>query len=450
MKKQSAKVPEDWIGVRQDWKAVGGNPLSALVTLPWKQRTKHALLIGTTGSGKTNAIHHLLMQDIVKSISVCVIDHRGDLVGAVLELCAGIVDPSRIRILDLAREDVSFGFNPLVGNGKPHFRGLSIVEAIASLQPEGLGVQTTESLLMGSILLAEAGESLPQFEEVFFNEAFRNRCLEVCQTASVRSHWQRYSSYTSDKKQTLASPVLNKISLLLATESLRLTLGHPKPLNLKEHLDQPGSILLVSLAYAQLHSAARMMGNLLISAISREVFARSSVPEHTRNLTRIYVDEFEQYGPELFAPLLVEGRKYKAALVLAHQTLSQLPPKLRSQILGNVGVKFFFRCGRADSQALSRDLTGDPYYYDLTSLPVGTAVVWRSDTGPICLEINEPIASGDVGQSRAARALEAAVYSYAPRYEQQPDVVSPENASPSEPDKSRPANQPTADLGEWL
>jgi len=50
---QFKKVPKHWIGVRKWWQFCGGNPIADLVSLPPSQLKTHALLIGATGSGKT-------------------------------------------------------------------------------------------------------------------------------------------------------------------------------------------------------------------------------------------------------------------------------------------------------------------------------------------------------------------------------------------------------------
>jgi type IV secretory pathway TraG/TraD family ATPase VirD4 len=41
--------------------------------------------------------------------------------------------------------------------------------------------------------------------------------------------------------------------------------------------------------------------------------------------------------------VLSEARKYGLSLIMAHQTLEQIPPELRSVILGNAGIQVYFR-----------------------------------------------------------------------------------------------------------
>jgi hypothetical protein len=61
--------------------------------------------------------------------------------------------------------------------------------------------------------------------------------------------------------------------------------------------------------------------------------------------------------------MLSEARKYKLALILAHQNLSQLPRTLRDSILANCGIQACFRVNREDAQMLARELLSPLYIH---------------------------------------------------------------------------------------
>lgn len=385
-----SQFTQPWIGAFADWQQYGLQPSEALVSLPPEKMRTHTLVIGATGSGKTTLLHHLIAQDITLGHSFVVLDLRGDLVTASLEMCAGRVQPESVRVLDLRERIQPLGFDPLSGNGEPYFRALHVLEVLAQ-ESESWGVQLAETLRNGLMLLAEAERPLTELEQLLIDADYRHLCLNRNRTDSVAAFWQRFDALSPEKQAALVMPVLNKVSLLLATGPLRATLGHERPLDLARHLNTPGSIFLVSLAAEELYAAGRMMGSLVLSSVCREIFARVGQAEHHRNPVRLYVDEFEHFGSRDFEALLAEGRRFGLSLVLAHQTLAQLNPKLRSLILNNVGTKFVFRCGRDDGSTLSRDLTGDPRMIDFAGLPVGRAAMWQADTGATEIEINAPI-----------------------------------------------------------
>ncbi len=391
--------------MRAGWQLYSPEPWNHLISLAPDDLAQHALLLGATGSGKTNLLQHMILQDVGQEHSVCVLDMRGDLVATVASICCKHdVDAKRVRIIDLREKVRPFGFNPLFGPGEPYFRALSVLDVIAS-ESESWGVQLAESLRFALLLLTEAGKPLTRIEHLFYDRTFRDDCLRAIESESVLNFWLRFDALSPDRQAAMASPVLNKVSLLLSTPSLRRTLGHPAPFDLGEHLNRKGSITLVSLAVDEMHGAGRMMGSLILASVCREVFSRVNVPLEKRNPVRLYVDEFEHFGVDDFKNILAEARKFKLPLVLAHQTLSQLTPQLRSLILGNVGVKLVFRTGREDSVTMSKDLFRDGQAYDFTELPTGVAVLWRKDLGVDEVEINEPLILPDAQSSEVREYL---------------------------------------------
>jgi len=406
--KDVAESHAHWIGIEKGWEEVSPLPWSHLVSLPASRLRTHALLIGATGSGKTNLLHHLIAQDILLGHSFAVLDLRGDLIDAALDMLHGWLLPYNIFLLDLREKQFPAAFDPLHGSGESYFRALNVLDVVAS-ESESWGVQLAETLRNALMLLAECGEPLTCLESIFFDPAYVPRLLKHFPKTTVGAFWRRFADLPADRKTALASPVVNKMSLLMSTATVRRILGHPRPMNLRGHLDTKSSVTLISLAGDELHSAGRMMGRIVLSSICREIFARVDTIEALRNPVRLYVDEFEHFGTSDFEAILAEGRKFGLSIVLAHQTLAQLSPKLRSMILNNVGTKVVFRCGREDAKVLSADLTGDPKALDLANLKTGEAVLWTKEDGQKAIEVNEPIVRHRGTRSRAAQHLARAI-----------------------------------------
>ncbi|MBS1702864.1 MAG: type IV secretion system DNA-binding domain-containing protein [Armatimonadetes bacterium] len=339
---------------------------------------RHCYLIGSTGVGKTNLVLRLLEQDVVGGHSVVVVDMRGDLVSGALGLCASLgVDPARVSLLDLREKDRIQGFDPLSGAGEPYVRALHLSEVIAQ-ESGSWGVQLEETLRNCLLLLASAGEPLTKLESVLYDDGFREKCLATTDDESLAAFWERYSGMGRERRQTWALPVLNKVTPLLATPTLRSVLSGSPPLDLARILGTEGSVLLVSLAVDELHRSSRMLGSLVVSSLAREMFARVNVPERSRNPVRLYVDEFENMASESFENLIAEGRRFGLTLVMSHQTLSQMPPRLRSVIRNNVGVQVIFQVGFEDATVISKEVPKEISASDLRRLHVGQAyAMWR-------------------------------------------------------------------------
>lgn len=69
----------------------------------------------------------------------------------------------------------------------------------------------------------------------------------------------------------------------------------------------------------------------------------------------VYLDEFHTFTTGSLATMLAELRKYRVGLVLAHQYLTQLDPKLRDAVLGSAGTLITFRVGAEDAEVLERE-----------------------------------------------------------------------------------------------
>lgn len=389
-------LPKHWVGVRKHWPWTCRRFGEALVSLPPSALATHALLIGATGSGKSNLIHHIVSGDLQRGHSLVVFDHQGDFATTTLELCARTgVDPEQILHFDLRDRVNPTGFNPLLGQD-PQQCALGVHQIIAA-ESQSWGVQLSETLRNALLLLAEASGDLTQLDDLFHNPTVRRSLIEKAMTKSVKGFWMRFDALRADRQEALAAPVLNKTSLLLAAESLRRMFGHKSPADLAAHLNVRGSVTIVSLAVDNLHGAGWMAGSLILNTICQEVFSRVVTPENERNPVRLVIDEFERFGMEIFESVLAEGRRFKLSLVLAHQTLAQLSPKMRSIVLGNVGVKMIFRVSHNDAVLLNKDISGDAKAFDLPRLRTGEAVLWRQGREPIEIEVNAPLID-DVGK----------------------------------------------------
>ena len=447
-----SNVPAQWIGVRADWMLYGDRPWEHLVSLTPTHLNTHGYGVGRSGCGKSTAMLHLINRDIEQGHSIAVLDPYSDLVNSVIEICAGRADPNLVKIIDLREKERPFGFNPLLGSGQPAFRALHVLDVVAK-EAESFGVRLAETLRFCLMALAEAAQPLTQLERIFYDRPYRLSLLSgpVLLTEPVQMFWERFDQLPLERQTAMAEPVMNKVSLLLSTPTLRKILGHPEPIDLGQHLNTPGSILLVSLAYHEHHGAARMFGSLILSSICEEIFARVDTPESRRNGIRLYVDEFQTFSSLDFESMFVVGRRFKCFLFVCHQTLAQLSPRLRSIILNNVGLKIIFQTGREDSATLSKDLFGDPRAYDFTELPVGYCVLWRRDIGAVEVEINEPLIRDVGARSADARKFLDEVYKHAGSSVEETtasDITSPRTVVPQHR-PTRP-HQISSSLEDWL
>src|SRR6185503_13342219 len=83
--------------------------------------------------------------------------------------------------------------------------------------------------------------------------------------------------------------------------------------------------------------------------------ARSNRHENERRDFYLFIDEFQNFSTDVFAPILAEARKYRSCLILSHQYIDQLPLAIRQAVFGNVGTLISFRVGYADAEVLEKE-----------------------------------------------------------------------------------------------
>ncbi len=114
-------------------------------------------------------------------------------------------------------------------------------------------------------------------------------------------------------------------------------------------------ILLIKLNKGKLRQSADLLGSLFMAKLQLAAFSRADIPIAARVPFYLYIDEFQNFASESFGVVLSEARKYGLSLILAHQTLQQIPKELRSVILDNAGIQVYFRTNREDAELLAKE-----------------------------------------------------------------------------------------------
>ena len=144
---------------------------------------------------------------------------------------------------------------------------------------------------------------------------------------------------------------------MLSPPAIRNMLGQVRStIDVRSIMDR-GQVLIVNLAKGKLGEApTHLLGAFLATAFAQAAEARADIAEDERRDFTLYADEFQHFATDSFASILSEARKYRLALVLAHQFLGQLPPLLRQAVIGNAGSIIAFRIGAEDAPLIASEL----------------------------------------------------------------------------------------------
>jgi hypothetical protein len=220
-------------------------------------------------------------------------------------------------------------------------------------------------------LLDFPNAKLTDIPRLLTNHQFRAKVVKFVRDDAMREFWINEFEKLPDRLRLESiSPIQNKVGAFLGNSLLRRVLTEPeRPLNLRRAMDE-GKIILVNLAKGSIgEDTANLLGSLLISRFDLAALSRADVPEEDRRDFILYMDEFHNFTTQSLVFMLSELRKYRLSLVLAHQYLSQLEPRIRDAILGNVGTVILFRIGAADAEELAPEFAPTFGVTDLTGLP---------------------------------------------------------------------------------
>jgi hypothetical protein len=344
---ESGPDPENlYVGERLDT----GEPASLDAAL----RHRHLYVIGKSGTGKTTLLKRLIIQDFEAGRGVAVIDPHGDLAHDLLSY----VPPERLD--DVVYFDPTSptcpGFNPLVLAFDPAKLQADIVSAFKMFFGSSWG-DRLEFLLSYSLLTLltdSEPHTLSDLRRLVVSDEYRATIVARVTSSTLRDFW----AYQFEGAKPSIPALTNKLGqFLMPTSPLERVFSNPR-----NELDFPrimndGKIFIANLAKGQIgDDPSRLLGGLIATGVQQAALARAVLPDSERRAFTLYVDEFQNYCVASFETILSEARKYKLALVLANQTLGQLPTSLQDAIFGNVATLLSFAVSHDDATRLRREM----------------------------------------------------------------------------------------------
>jgi hypothetical protein len=339
-----------------------GYELAAPVVLALDDRRRHVHLIGKTGTGKTTLLRTLIYDDLAAGRNFAVLDPLGGLAEAVAD-AAPVSRTNEIVYFNPADLEHPIGFNPLdrVAPDMRHLVADHVVNAFMHIW--GASLEDTPRLvyvLYNSLrlLLDSPGSTLLGLPRLLVDDRYRTRLLEECADPVVRGYWENeFAAYDERFRVQVISPVQNKIGMLLSPPGLRLIVGQPRSTIDIGRLMNEGGILVANLTKGKISAtASHLLGAFLATTIAQVAEGRAAIPFEQRRDFTLYADEVQNFATESFAQTLSEARNWRLMCVLAHQHLSQLPPRLQDSIIANCGNYITFRIGSQDAGIMGAEL----------------------------------------------------------------------------------------------
>ncbi|WP_162551240.1 type IV secretory system conjugative DNA transfer family protein [Paenibacillus tepidiphilus] len=137
-----------------------------------------------------------------------------------------------------------------------------------------------------------------------------------------------------DKQAEFTRQTRNLLADLITNPYLARVLTSKNAVNLDKLMDR-GGILLCNTDNGRLGNVSDAYGKLVLMSVQNAIFRRRG-DENTRSLVSVYVDEFYDYMNSAFLKLSGQGRKYKAAFLVACQSLAQFGFKFNEAFVNSM------------------------------------------------------------------------------------------------------------------
>jgi len=325
-------------------------------------RRQHIYIIGKTGTGKSELLKDLILQDIKAGKGVCFIDPH-DTIEKILPL----IPPERAEDViyfypgDLERP---MGLNLLEADTEEqkHFVTTSIVGLMYKLyDPYKTGIigPRFEHAIRNAMLtvMCEPGSTFVEVVRVLTDSSFVQELLPKVADPMVRRYWTDQIAQTADfHKSEVLDYIVSKFGRFVTNKMMRNIIGQSKSaFNFRQCMDE-GKILLINLAKGEIgEENSAFLGLVLIPKLLIAAMSRSDTPEEQRRDFYLYVDEFQNFATPDFAQILSEARKFHLSLCVANQFIGQMEDEVKQAVFGNVGTLICFRVGVADAQYLAHE-----------------------------------------------------------------------------------------------
>jgi hypothetical protein len=401
--------------------------------------SKHAILLGQSGTGKTTVLEHMIRAVLAQERrSLVVIDPHGDMGDRLI----GLIPEDRIEdviVLDLGDETTLPVLNLLDVNlygGSPEKTVSAFKEVAHALYGKFWGPRMEVPFERTMMALALANTQRPARTQFTIADAYyfllmnKDVRIDFLKTNLPSKHilsdvvikyfQLEYDVLENYFKQQVVSPVLSKLNPFLSQRSLLCLFGQPES-TLNPLVDvRSGKILIVKTAMAEDSvELSNFVGSVILNMTKRAILAQRDLPEEERTRVTIVVDESQEFPGFDFGFTLAKLRKFGGNIFLTSQGEAFLGeavasdhmerPKAFKQVMANVSTRIVFRLAGHDARVITEtEFVGQMEPENLVNLEEHTAFLQfdahKKVHGPLLIRTLPPL---EVDPGVRARILSA-------------------------------------------
>ncbi len=364
------------------------------VRIPISQTINHNLIVGRTGTGKSNLLASLWkIYSGVPNSNIVIFDPHGQLSDEI------IAENKNMEVVYISTQEKysvdgkRIGFNVLSRSGKNSgdigvitdtIKDLFSGESLFSKGTWGPRLELVFTTILRFMITLDPEANLSDFLSMIS----RRDALKEMEGKIPEDVWNALKTVISDKNRWndfIASTINKLVPILSRPELRRLISSRVDSVDLGSLLEEGNKLIVVEVSKTQMSGdMTSLIGTLILFKIWN-----SSLRSSKRNKTFLLLDEAQNFPAKIIAEILSEGRKYGVFLTLSSQYLDQYDRHNLSSIIGNAGSFFAFRCSEYDANLLSSSIRPESLKNNtvksILSSPRNYVTMWNNFSG-----ISEP------------------------------------------------------------
>jgi hypothetical protein len=326
-------------------------------------RRRHTYIIGKTGTGKSEFLKDMALQDIQSGQGVAVIDPHGDLVEDLLQL----MPPERaedVIYFNPADTERPLGMNIMEAHNdeQQQFMASAVIGLMYKLyDPHRTGIvgpRFEHAIRNGMLtIMSKPGATFIELVRILTDTKYVEDYLPFIKDPMVKRYWTDQIASTSDfHKSEVLDYIVSKFGRFVTNKTMRNIIGQSESsFDFRKAMDEK-KIILCNLSKGVIgEEDAKFLGLILVPKILTAAMSRQDVSMDKRSDFFLYVDEFQNFATEDFASILSEARKYRLNLIVANQFIGQIEEDIKNAVFGNVGTMVAFRVGVTDANFLQHE-----------------------------------------------------------------------------------------------
>ncbi|MBO1267102.1 type IV secretory system conjugative DNA transfer family protein [Arthrobacter cavernae] len=337
------------------------------VAISWEDITKHMHIAAPTGTGKTEFMRTIGRQIIEAGMGMLLIETKDDLFDRLLES----IPRERINdvvVIDLNDPTSPVGFNVL-DDGDPYQTIENIESIVSNIHGDKDGVWFKKVVYHALRTLmtrpgATVSDLVPLLQPTDEQLPWRKEIIKNLKEPELIQFWKDLDKMGEQKAVQVVQPVIDRFWHFNSRKAVRNIFGQStSSLSMADAVAQ-GKIVLVNVTNIE-KSTTKFIASMLISSAWKAV--RDKRPDKPFFFMADEVQNLMSL-PISLDEMLAQARSYNFPIIMANQSVSQLPQNIQDAAHNNARTKVVFQLESKDASRMAGQFGSSVSEHDLMNL----------------------------------------------------------------------------------